>query len=129
MSKKIKMINIIAIVLSVISIILLFTTLKPCEKGMKCRPFTFVFIGLLGVGIVFGVLSLIFKKKWLSILPAIILPIGMLIDKNIVGLCKVATMRCNTITYPSIVVITTILTVLYIVLIILNYKKQRNFDE
>lgn len=128
MSKKIKMINIIAIVLSVISIILLLTALKPCEKGMRCRPFTFVFIGLLGVCIVFGVLSLIFKKKWLSILPALVLPIGMTIDKELVGLCKMV-MRCHTITYPSIVVITTILTVLYIVLIFLNYKKQRNFDE
>ena len=82
MSKKIKIINIIAIVLSIISIILLFTTLKPCEKGMKCRPFTFIYVGLLGADIFFCILSLIFKKKWLSIFPAIILPIGMLIDNS-----------------------------------------------
>ena len=129
MSKKIKIINIIAIVLSIISIILLFTTLKPCEKGMTCRPFTFIYVGLLGAGIFFCILSLIFKKKWLSIFPAIILPIGMLVDKNIVGLCKVATMRCNTITYPSIVLLTIILSVINFILIILNFKSKRGIDE
>ena len=85
-------------------------------------------MGLLGIGIIFSVLSLIFKKKWLSILPTLILPIGMTIDKELVGLCQ-KVMRCHTITYPSIVVITTILTIIYIILIILNYKKQRSFDE
>lgn len=129
MNKKIKVLNIATIVLSVLSIVLLFTALKPCEKGMNCRPFNFIYMGILGVGIIFSVLSLIFKKKWLSILPALVLPIGMTIDKELVGLCKVDTMRCHTITYPSIVVITTILTVLYIVLIVLNYKNKRGSDE
>lgn len=128
MNKKVKVLNIVAIVLSIISIVLLFTVLKPCEKGMRCRPFTFVYMGLLGIGIIFSVLSLIFKKKWLSILPTLILPIGMTIDKELVGLCQ-KVMRCQTITYPSIVVITTILTIIYIILIILNYKKPRSFDE
>ena len=52
----------------------------------------------------------------------------MTIDNELVGLCK-KVMRCHTITYPSIVIITTILTILNIVLIILNYKKRRGTDE
>ena len=128
MNKKIKGLNITEIILSIISIILLLTALKLCEAGMKCRPFTFIYIGLLGANIVIQILYLIFKKKELSILPALIIPIGMTIDKELVGLCK-KVMRCHTITYPSIVIITTILTILNIVLIILNYKKRRGTDE
>lgn len=129
MNKTIKKLNITEILLSLVSIILLETILKPCESGMKCKTFNFIFIGLLGINIIIQVLFLIFKKKGLSILPTFILPIGMLVDKNIVGLCKVTTMRCNTITYPSIVLMIIILSIINILLIILNFKQKRGIDE
>lgn len=129
MKKAIKGLNILELVLSIISIALLLTILRPCESGMKCRTFNFVYIGLLSANIIGQILSLKFQKKNLSVVAATILPLGTFIDYKIIGLCKVATMRCNTITYPSVILITIVLTILNVILILLNFKVKRGIDE
>ena len=123
--KKNIILSVTNLIMCIVGIVLLLTICSPCPKGMICKDTTFMEIFLLGtVGL--SSLTVLADKIELDIIFTffrfIILIILMPIVLVFKGGCKVMTMRCQTITFPSIFAMLIVLVVLNTI-VLMNQKK------
>ena len=130
MEKRMKF-NLCNFIVSITSIILLFTVLSPCEKGMICNLTTNIVMGILGV---IGVSNFVFiiKNNIVNIITAVIrfvllggIPLTILLN----GGCRKMMMRCHTVTFPSIYVMLFILLIVNSLIFINELKLIKGQEQ
>lgn len=128
--KKITFIEVAGVVLTAVCLILLCTVCAPCPTGMICRNTTTHIVALMIVSLATytTIMCRDIKCKHYTALIRIFLLLVMCALIGIEGGCKVYTMRCWMITYPTIFVFSLILIVLNVVIFCLC-RKQLKTDK
>lgn len=128
--KKITFIEVASIVLTAVCLILLCTVCEPCPTGMICRNTTTHIVALLIVSLVTytTIMCRDVKCKHYVAPIRIFLLLVMCALIGVEGGCKVYTMRCWMITYPTVFVFALILIVSNMVIFYLC-RKQLKIDK
>lgn len=127
--KKNVILSISNLIMCIVGIVLLLTICSPCPKGMICKETTLIemiLFGITGISSLFILvdkikLNIIFASLRLIIL-SILMPLVLIIK----GGCKVMTMRCQTITFPTIIVMIIVLVILNVIILIKQKKLMKN---
>ena len=109
--------NLISMITSIITIILIFTVCRPCDMGMKCvmtRNITAISLGVLSLTYIPLLISKKdFEVKFMPLyIIQMILSVFTLLSPTIFGTCQREDMMCNTHFVPCILFTSSILRVL-----------------
>lgn len=120
-------------ILMVLAGIILFSTvLQPCYEGMICKRTVLAVQGFYGVACL-GLTALwamnapVNKKVGICLLDifiTIILIVAILLP-SILGGCKMDTMRCHTVSFPAVVIISTLVAVVNIIHAVYQLLKDK----
>ncbi|NLK94221.1 MAG: DUF4418 family protein [Clostridiales bacterium] len=132
--KKIRVIfglfNLICGVLLIIGPQTLFKVCESTEKVMKCYWSTRALIGIGILIVVSALLIFIFKdlgeQKVLSILNIFYGLVAILIPKILIGGCKAVTMKCVSLTFPAVYLISSSIIIFSLAYLIYLIKVNKN---